>query len=467
VLFTSLPFFVFLPVFLVMFFATTGNVRLWVSLIASYIFYGWWDWRFTSLLVGLTVGNFIAGHKISHAKNDRMARRWMATGVTLSLAVLGFFKYFNFFSESIAEALGRLGIEESPIMLNVILPVGISFYTFQTLSYVIDVYRKDVEAEPSLLRFAVFVAFFPQLVAGPILRSKDFLPQLRCDTVLTWANACDGVILVCWGYVLKCVIADNMAAIVDPRFDSPAAHNSLSMAIGVWCYAFQIYGDFSGYSLIAIGIAQIAGYRFPINFERPYFSSSFSEFWQRWHISLSSWLRDYLYVPLGGNRQGTLRTYGNLMATMTLGGLWHGASWNFVLWGVMHGVFLVIQRLVAPFVPALLRRRAVGAGVVFLCTLLTWVLFRAATLDQALAVYAQIGQGHDYSFAAVPQKFEVIKALALTVTLLMLEALAFRIGPWRVAGKSLLATAAFVVACLWALSLVGTFGSDAFIYFQF
>jgi alginate O-acetyltransferase complex protein AlgI len=466
-LFNSLEFFIFLPVFLVMFFATSGTGRLFVSLVASYIFYGWWDWRFTFLLAALTVGNFIAGQQVSRAPNDRAARFWMSVGVTLSLVILGFFKYFNFFSASIAEALNGIGIHESPILLKVILPVGISFYTFQTLSYVIDVYRKEVDAEPSLLRFAVFVAFFPQLVAGPILRSKDFLPQLRSDTVLTWSNVCDGVLIACWGYVMKCVIADNMAAVVDPRFDSPAAHNALSMALGVWFYAFQIYGDFAGYSLIAIGIARITGYEFPLNFDRPYFANSFSDFWQRWHISLSSWLRDYLYVPLGGNRRGTLRTYVNLMATMTLGGLWHGASWNFVLWGIAHGAFLVGQRLLASSLPDVAATRLLGTIVVFVCTLFAWVLFRAPTLDSACAVFSQILQAQDVSFSAVPQKFEVLKGLALTIGLILCEAVAFRVSPWALVNASKLWALAFVVLCLWALSLLGLFGSDAFIYFQF
>lgn len=466
-LFNSLPFFVFLPAFLLAFFATRGNARLWVSLAGSYLFYGWWDWRFTFLLAALTVGNFVAGWKVATARTDVAARWWLSAGVVSSLAVLGFFKYFNFFSTSIAEALGRLGIAESPILLRVILPVGISFYTFQTLSYVIDVYRKDVEAESSLLRFAVFVAFFPQLVAGPILRAKDFLPQLRSDTVLSWSNFCNGITLATWGYVLKCVVADNMAAIVDPRFDSPAAHNGLSMLLGVWFYAFQIYGDFAGYSLIAIGIARMTGYDFPINFDRPYFASSFSVFWQRWHISLSSWLRDYLYIPLGGSREGTVRTYANLMATMTLGGLWHGASWNFVLWGVAHGLFLVIQRLLAPFWAPAWPLRVLSIPTVFVCTLCAWVLFRAPTLEASTVVYSRLFGAGDFSFAAVPQKFEVLKGLGLTLALLTLEALSFRFRPWEMAERFPWSVAAFLVACLWVLALTGTFGSDAFIYFQF
>ncbi|MEO0448049.1 MAG: MBOAT family O-acyltransferase, partial [Verrucomicrobiota bacterium] len=276
-----------------------------------------------------------------------------------------------------------------------------------------------------------------------------------------------GTCFVLWGFVLKCVLADSLALVTDLRFETPEAHHSLSLFLGILFYAFQIYGDFAGYSLIAIGLARILGFDFPLNFDRPYFSRSFSEFWQRWHISLSSWLRDYLYIPLGGNRKGVRRTTINLLLTMLLGGLWHGAAWTFVVWGGLHGVYLCGQRwLAAVKLPSPLRI-AVPALLVFGLTLFAWIFFRAESLPKAIDYLSRLLTNGDWTFGAVTQKFHVLKGVGLILLIAGCEALSFRINFWKLAERHRWLYGAFVAICLWMLALLGTFGADTFIYFQF
>lgn len=471
-LFNSLPFWVFLPLFAVAYFATRGNARLWVCLIGSYIFYGWWDWRFLLLIVALTVFNWWLGLLID--RSDDAANRKFAlwASVATSLAVLGFFKYANFMVDSMRALLRSIGIENAGQPLDIILPIGISFYTFQAMSYTIDVYRREIPVEPSLLRFATFKAFFPQLVAGPIVRAADFLPQLRRDAPAEWNRFVNGACMVAWGFVLKVVIADSLAGVVDHRFANPAVLSAVSLAVGVLFYAFQIYGDFAGYSLIAIGLAHILGYDFKRNFDRPYFSESFSEFWRRWHISLSSWLRDYLYIALGGNRFGKWRTQMNLMTTMLLGGLWHGASWAFVAWGALHGAYLIAQRVWSDAFPSTADATGFAARVlrivaVFLLVCVAWVFFRARTFEDAGAMLARIATQGDWSPATIEQRFQVVKGVSLILMLVLVEALSFRIDfPALLARRPALAIP-FLAACLLLIAAAGTFGGTAFIYFQF
>ena len=288
-------------------------------------------------LIGLLTGlNFYFGHQIAKTDIDpKLRKRVLLLSVTSSLGILAIFKYANFFIESLTDFFFAVGITLSSTTIDIILPVGISFYTFQTMSYTIDLYRGQIEVERDWLRFAVFVSFFPQLVAGPIVRAKTFLPQLRQDVTIELTDLREGLNQVLWGLILKVVVADNLSTVADLAFSNPEHHSALFLWIGVSFYTFQIYGDFAGYSLMAIGFARLLGFRFERNFDRPYFAKSFSEFWTRWHISLSSWLRDYLYIPLGGNRNGTVKTQVNLMLTMLLGGLWHGAAWTFVFWGFL------------------------------------------------------------------------------------------------------------------------------------
>ena len=474
-LFNSVPFLVFLPLFLATYFATRGTARLAVCLAGSYLFYGWWDWRFLGLIALSTGIDYAVGLKIAGAEAQRTKKAWLTLSLVSNLGLLAVFKYFNFFLDSVYRATGVFGFSESPAFLAVILPVGISFYTFQTLSYSIDLYRGSIEVERSLLRFATYVAFFPQLVAGPIVRASLLLPQLRRDHPFLWSGFLLGLGQVLLGYVKKVAVADSLAPFVDRVFDAPEAFPPLSVLIGVVFYAFQIYCDFSGYSDIAIGLARMLGYDFGVNFDTPYFSKSFSEFWTRWHISLSSWLRDYLYIPLGGNRGGTLATYRNLMITMLLGGLWHGASWNFVFWGFLHGLYLVVQRLLGPGYGRLVERLRVPGVVatglqvaaVFALTCFAWIFFRSPTFATSWEVIAQIASIDRLSLADVQLKVVVLKGVLLIGALVALELWSKTVVlPSLVLDRPVARTLAFATA-LWVIVLFGTFDGGQFIYFQF
>ena len=305
-LFNSLAFFAFLAIFLPMYFFLKGRFRLWLCLLGSYFFYGFWDYRFLSLILISTLIDYTVGLMLSREESKVRRKRLLVISLIVNLGFLGFFKYFNFFIESFQELVLSMGTSPSFNTLYIILPVGISFYTFQSMSYTIDVYYKKIPPEPDFLRFATFISFFPQLVAGPIVRASEFLPQFRTDKKFEWDRFNSGTGQMLWGFFKKVVVADSLAPFVDQCFAAPDAFSSSHLLVGVVFYSFQIYCDFSGYSDIAIGLARIMGFDFPQNFRTPYFSKNFSEFWQRWHITLSRWLRDYLYIPLGGNRSGTI-----------------------------------------------------------------------------------------------------------------------------------------------------------------
>jgi alginate O-acetyltransferase complex protein AlgI len=469
-LFNSFAFLVFLPIFMAAYWATHGRARLWVMLVASLIFYAWWDWRFLFLLLFSSIVDYSIGIALDNEQEALARHRLIVLSILVNLGVLGFFKYFNFFADSAARISASLGLHATWNALRIVLPVGISFYVFKTMSYTIDVYRRTQRAERDLLRFTTFVVFFPELVAGPIVRASRMLPQLERDHDFDYERALSGLTLVLSGYVRKVVVADSLAPLVDVRFAHPQAHTALSLLIGVYFYAFQIYCDFSGYSNIAIGLARILGFDFGINFDRPYFSRSFSEFWTRWHISLSTWLRDYLYIPLGGSRGGTLFTFRNLMLTMLLGGLWHGARWTFVAWGGLHGLYLVGQRLIAPAyrrtVKTLRVPRALSdaflIALVFHLTCFAWIFFRAYSFHNAWQVLSDIAAMRDMSFASVDNKILVIKGALLIAGLLLVEVLTLR--PRDVSPAQRLA---FAASCIWVVLLFGTFSGNSFIYFQF
>lgn len=486
-------------------------MRTWVCLVASYIFYGWWDWRFLSLIVFSTVmdwwfGLWITYHDAPEETRDRCENgspvlrffgrltRWahglqlqrrtiLVFSMVMNLGFLGFFKYFGFFADNLAALIREMGMTPSWTTLHIILPVGISFYTFQSMSYTIDVYRRELSWEPSLLKFATFIALFPQLVAGPIVRAADFLYQMSEDKRFDWNRWNSGMGRVLWGFFKKIAIADSIAPFVDQCFAAPEAFGSMHLLIGVVFYSFQIYCDFSGYSDIAIGLARMMGYTFPENFRTPYFSKSFSEFWTRWHISLSSWLRDYLYIPLGGNRQGKLSTYKNNMLTMLLGGLWHGANWAFVFWGFLHGLYLVLQRIVGPRWRSLVRiiqlpriaDDAVSIFTVYVLTLLAWVYFRSGSVGLAGGdsfatagkVLGGIASMEGFSFGAVINKFQVIKGFLLIGILLSVE-ISNNHMRWNVRQVEQPALRLLLFSVLlWLLAFFGSFGANAFIYFQF
>ncbi len=365
----------------------TQRARIWWLLVASYFFYGWWDWRFLFLIAGSTLIDYLIGAKLGRTADTRSRKRLVVLSLVANLGTLGFFKYWGFFTHEVARLIESFGLEANLPTLSILLPVGISFYTFQTLSYTIDVYRKHLEPERDFARFALFVAFFPQLVAGPIVRAREFLPQIDRPPVLTSKAFESGLTLFLWGLVKKIVIADYLGReLVDAVWSNPASYGGAFSLLGIYGYALQIYGDFSGYSDSAIGIARMLGFELTKNFEAPYRATSPRDFWRRWHISLSTWLRDYLYISLGGNRQSELKTYRNLMLTMLLGGLWHGASWMFVLWGAYHGLLLSLDRRFGSMEPKrLLSIWAMRFGTFHLICL-GWVFFRSATPAQAFAV---------------------------------------------------------------------------------
>lgn len=373
--------------------ATLGFVkrhepRKVVLLIASYVFYMWWNPLFILLIAFATGVNFVLGRAIDRSDSDRHRAALLAVSLALSLGLLAYFKYAGFLADSTLVLMRELGFAVHWSSIEITLPVGISFYTFQALSYTIDVYRRNLPSTSSSLDFALYIAFFPQLVAGPIVRAADFLPQLRERVRIS----CDQTtfFLIVRGLAKKVLIADNIALLPDSVFASPEAFPSLVIWLAAVCFAVQIYCDFSGYSDIAIGIARILGFEIPRNFDHPYFSRNPSDFWRRWHISLSSWLRDYLYISLGGNRGSSLQTYSNLMITMLLGGLWHGASWNFVLWGFLHGFYLVVHRLYGnwrvaqnpDYQPASGWFQTLAAVVAMqYCVLAAWIAFRVTDFD--------------------------------------------------------------------------------------
>ncbi len=383
------------------------KIRLLFILGASYVFYAHWDYRFLPLIFGSSTIDWLLGHAIHRARTPRSRKAWLIGTVIVNLGILAVFKYYNFGVDSAVTALGALGVELPRRTLDVALPVGISFFTFESMSYVIDVYRGDIEPQKSYFEYLSFVAFFPHLVAGPIVRPRDLLPQLAGPARWNPKEGSEGMFLIAIGLVKKVAIGDYLAVnLVDRVFDAPIQYSALENYSAVLGYAVQIYCDFSGYTDIAIGSALLLGVRFPLNFNAPYKAANIQDFWRRWHISLSTWLRDYLYIPLGGNRKGELRTYVNLMLTMLLGGLWHGAAWTFVVWGGIHGAALGLTRFYQE------KRALRGASVrtpserpiahvvsvllTFHVVCAAWIFFRADSFRAAWIIFTQMASFSTY-----------------------------------------------------------------------
>ncbi len=445
----------------------------WFILAASYFFYGFWDWRFTFLLAGVTVVNQFAATRIAAARTQAGRRFALTAALVASLGVLAFFKYYGFLVTSVANTLNSFGVEANLPLLEIILPVGISFFTFQAMSYVIDVYREKL-APGTWLDVAVYLAFFPQLVAGPIVRGTEFLPQLHPPRDPRHLDSSRAFYLIFIGLAKKIVIADFIAStLVDPVFASPGLHNGLEILFAVYGFAVQIYADFSAYSDIAIGVALILGFRFPENFNAPYTATSIRDFWRRWHMTLSRWLRDYLYIGLGGSRRGRLLTYRNLMLTMLLGGLWHGAAWKFVVWGGLHGLWLALERAVTdrrrdrgiaplPSTPLLRALQRLGT---FHLVCLAWVFFRADSLSTAFSMIGRIFTAFEMSAPILTPA--VLLAIAVGIAAQYVprpsveQALALfsRLRP-ALQGVALAFT-------LMVIDALGPQGVAAFIYFQF
>ena len=481
--FNSWLFVVFFAVVFGLYIRLRRPAQNWLLLVASCFFYGWWDWRFLFLVGFSTVIDFWVGLKLDATDDAHRRRQYLLFSVVSNLTLLGFFKYFNFFADSAYKLLHRAGLDASHWRLDIVLPVGISFYTFHALSYTIDVYRRDLKATNHFRDFSLFVMFFPQLVAGPIGRATHQLPQYLRDRHVTLAGVREGGWLILWGFFKKVCVADNLARLVDPNFALAATLNGTVAYLTVLAFAYQIYCDFSGYTDIARGCAKMMGFDILPNFRRPYAASDPSDFWRRWHISLSSWLRDYLYIPLGGNRRGRLMTYRNLLITMVLGGLWHGASWNFVWWGVYHGLLLAAFQVWSSYRAASGRTfalpRPVAIALMFHVTLVGWLLFRCTRgemvdgvwVDQSFQQILEFLTAGARGFAWTPAASALAQALALFVGPLLaiemllpedtpLEDRGFLDRPWW-AGVAVHALLVFFVL------RYGVENADAFIYFQF
>lgn len=424
--FHSIDFAVFLPiVFIAYWFIFSSNLRNQniVIVVASYVFYGWWDYRFLSLLFFSSIVDYIIGNYLRTEDRQKRRKFLLVCSLTINLGLLGFFKYYNFFLESFVDAFSFFGNPISVSSLEIVLPVGVSFYTFQTLSYSIDVYRKKLEPARDIFSFLAFVSFFPQLVAGPIERATNLLPQFYRKNVFDYSKAVDGTRQILWGLFKKVVIADNCAEIANQIFSNSENLPGSTLFLGGIFFAFQIYGDFSGYSDIAIGIARLFGFELMKNFNFPYFSRDMAEFWRRWHISLSTWFRDYVYIPLGGSKVSILLQIRNTFIIFMLSGFWHGARWTFLVWGFLNALY---------FIPLLLTKKnrnnlevvAMGklfpsvldAGKIlltFTLTVIAWIFFRADSLKHA---FAYLGEVFSSSLFSLPQ----LKTTELVVVLLIL-----------------------------------------------
>jgi D-alanyl-lipoteichoic acid acyltransferase DltB (MBOAT superfamily) len=402
-LFNSIEFAIFLPIVFLLYWSVTGgqykrqNILL---LLASYFFYGSWDWRFLFLLIFSTGLDFFTGLKMADAPNNRIKKFWFWLSVTVNLGFLGIFKYYNFFAESFAQALGNLGVHTNFWSLQVILPVGISFYTFHGLSYVIDIYNNRIKPERNFIDYSLFVSFFPLLVAGPIERATHLLPQIIQKREFNYSKAVDGLRQILWGLFKKIVIADNCATYANDIFNNYHNQSGSTLLLGAVFFAFQIYGDFSGYSDIAIGTARLFGIELLRNFAFPYFSRDIAEFWRRWHISLTTWFRDYLYIPLGGSRSGKWQAIRNTFIIFLVSGFWHGANWTFIAWGVYHAMLFMPLLLLHKnrmntdtiamnrFFPTV--KEFFQMGLTFFLVVLGWVLFRSNSIQQGLDIFSKI-----------------------------------------------------------------------------
>ncbi len=440
-------------------------------LAASYYFYSCWDRRFLWLLFLSTAMDYACGLAVDRIEAPRKRKLFVALSMALNLGMLGYFKYYDFFADTLQLALDRAGWHVSLRHLKVLLPIGISFYTFQSMSYVIDVYRRDIAPTRNFFDFAAFVSFFPHLVAGPIMRPTTLLPQIQQRRRFSLAQFYEGSYLISFGLVKKVVVADNLAKVVDELFGKWQTIDGGLAALATFAFAFQIYCDFSGYTDMARGISKCLGFELALNFNLPYFSSNPREFWSRWHISLSTWLRDYLYIPLGGNRGGRWFVYRNLMITMVIGGLWHGAAWTFVIWGAYQGALLVGHRMAEPLLkridPAEPIDRACWKAVRILATFALacfgWLIFRSRSLEQLGGMIRAIVKQ-----PAIPAASYLMPVLVLTIPLMMLELAQFLTKDLDVVARTpWYVRSAFYTACFYAVVLGGEFGGSQFIYFQF
>ena len=471
-LFNSLTFFCFLPIVFVLYWSVRTNLRVQniFLLFASYVFYGWWDVRFLTLIIASTAVDFILGKIMDTASSSVKRKLLISASMIFNLGLLGVFKYYNFFIENFVVLSDRMGLSTNLVLLKIILPVGISFYTFQTMSYTIDIYRKKLKHTSDFIAFAAFVGYFPQLVAGPIERAAHLLPQLGKIRVFNSTNAANGLRQALWGFFKKVVIADAVAPLVDLAFSNPESYSSLALILGAVLFSIQIYCDFSGYSDIAIGISKLFGIELKQNFRTPYFSRDIGEFWRRWHISLSTWFRDYIYIPLGGSKGSTALKIRNTFAIFLVSGFWHGANWTFIFWGLINALLflpLMLSKGNRKHLDHATLKDAHKIIWTFTLTTLAWVFFRADSLSEAMGYLQQIIRVHGgLSLTVKP-------SLLLFITLLI-------IGDWLgrkndfalsfltqgVLSKTAPARIAIYMTLAY-LILLYSGGQQTFIYFQF
>jgi D-alanyl-lipoteichoic acid acyltransferase DltB (MBOAT superfamily) len=475
--FNSLGFAVFLPIVFVLYwfvFSKTKDLQNAFLVVVSYYFYSCWDWRFLFLLLFSTLLCYFTGIKIEKSTKDRERKFWFWLSIVFNFGFLGIFKYYNFFAFSFSEALNTIGIHSSPLLLNVILPVGISFYTFHGLSYVIDIYYKRINSEKNVVDYALFVSYFPLLVAGPIERATHLLPQVKLKRTFDFEKAKEGIYQIIWGLVKKVVIADTCATYANAIFDNYTTMNSLSLILGAIYFAFQIYGDFSGYSDIALGVSKLFGLDLLRNFNYPYFSRDIAEFWRRWHISLSSWFRDYLYIPLGGSRGSKLKQVRNVFIIFVVSGFWHGANWTFVAWGFINALY---------FLPSLLLgtnrtnmetaelhwdfnsiKVFLSMVATFSLSCLAWIFFRVKTIQNAFDYINKIFTNRTFETQYLQNERYSYELLLLILAFVVVEWNSrYKIEP--ISGKY---SWLKMTLCLFAIIALGTYADyKEFIYFQF
>lgn len=472
-IFNSLQFVWFFLLVYVLYRTLPHRAQNYLLLASSYYFYGVWDWRFLGLLAGSTVVDFTCALLMERLASAARRRALLCVSIAFNLTLLGFFKYFNFFADNLHTIFGALGWQVDFVTIRVLLPIGISFYTFVTMSYVIDVYRREVQPSHDFVEFALFVAFFPHLVAGPILRATSLLPQIASPRRITSEQMREGAWLIAWGYFQKVFVADNLASLANAAFDPNTQHAGINVLLGVYAFALQIYGDFAGYSNIARGTSKLMGIELIENFRFPYFVRTPQQFWRHWHISLSTWLRDYLYVPLGGSRGSSWQTYRNLFITMTLAGLWHGAAWTFVLWGLYHGALLVAYRSAERirWISDALRSpnpvaRVLTWAVMLHLTCYGWLIFRAVSITQTADLTRVLF--FDFAPAAVDVHGMLVPLLLFAAPLVVIHALEAYFDDTLIVTRlpiSVRYTA--YVATLYLTVLFGNFAGSEFLYYQF
>ncbi|MDB9755495.1 MBOAT family protein [Winogradskyella sp.] len=481
-LFNSVEFIIFFIIVFFIYYKSYNNLKFQnvLLLLSSYLFYGWWDWKFLSLIIISSICDYLIGSAIDDSNDKKHRKRLLILSLSINLGILGFFKYYNFFSESFADLTTLFGFESNPFLLNIILPVGISFYTFQTMSYTIDIYRNKMKSNKNLLEFMTFVSFFPQLVAGPIERASHLLPQFGKKRKFNALEFKDGLKQSLWGLFKKIVIADNCAFYANQIFENSDAYPGSVLLVGVILFAFQIYGDFSGYSDIAIGISKMMGIDLMQNFKSPYLSDNIQDFWRRWHISLSTWFRDYVYIPLGGSKvDSSFRKSWNIIVTFTVSGFWHGANWTFIIWGALHSVFYFIQMAYSQRMKSvkILPKKLVNIfniTITFLAVTFAWIFFRAESFTHAIAYISEIASSSIITnpISYFKQMGSSIRPFVIIISLVYLSIFeisnrdakySFQVGHF----KSSIRTLIYCSLLIMLIFFRATNGSIDFIYFQF